>query len=488
MDDFFKDVRVLFVSQVSALPVLESIGGDLSIPGDLTYVPPKFRDDDGRPMTELGDMEDTFKKYLSSGYDCVELAILKDLGVCEMTDAVFLDLLAIGVTKHREEYFEQPAEWHSRLAAQLLPIVSAGGEVVRRASTFPLIPLRDGRWVAPHEKIAVFTSSTKNFEIPSGIEVAEVHPDAAGDPDRRRLLTMLGVSEMSPETVCDLLATAHEGTELGNEIMAGEKVMSHIKFMYQSGWTNPRKRDLWFLADSGGIRRGSELYLDTDNPHATRRYLHRSIFLHPKYMDIEPQPDLRPSFLTWLTDCHKLCAVPRLVYPAEGAPFRMSMEFSHILRSHNSSQILLLFRDNWSYYSRWIAPNPAHDPQVNKAEWESSREELLRKLSNMHCGCLNGHYARLRDTSLPRRGFFKTSKSRMLDFLDIYDPESEGWDFLLVFGVRVQTSIDSLDSRVGRYVERLEGLKEHRSPPFEDISDLYRKIHVNGDSELTQIR
>jgi hypothetical protein len=88
----------------------------------LIYVPEKYMDNDGIPLTLTISKHNV---YISHSYSHDDYEHLKLLNVVEMGDSLFLDHLE-EITKHQRDYFvKRPPEWHSRLAAVLAEIWEA---------------------------------------------------------------------------------------------------------------------------------------------------------------------------------------------------------------------------------------------------------------------------------------------------------------------------------------------------------------------------
>ena len=191
VEDFFHDFPEKTMIHLSKQPILESIGGKLIAPSELTFVPKQFTDLDGKPLIYTSSTGDQF---LSNKYPSEYEEEFKHLRLSFLDSESFLHGLQAFINKDAAEFQMRSVSWHSRLAQVLDELIIGNGVHKNIIAELPIIPLRDGSWVSSKVSNLFFPLKT-NLVIPSKIGAFEVHPDAAKDPRRRHLLVVLGVRE-----------------------------------------------------------------------------------------------------------------------------------------------------------------------------------------------------------------------------------------------------------------------------------------------------
>ena len=210
-----------------------------------------------------------------------------------------------------------------------------------------------------------------------------------------------------------------------------------------------------------------------------------------------------------------MSAIPRLVNVATSPTtpsFSLTAEFQFIIDNNSSSEWLLLLRNNWQHYSRYIISEESikdkdkGDLSNEQKLWLKSQEDLRELLSSKTVECLGGITARLGQTCLPRGPLKSVAKStidsttkvsreepsdwkdakRMPQketrdtkdeawfesvssiLLDIPDPDDPQWDFLKHFGVLIKLGAEVV-------INRLRCMRYTRAT-LQDISKLYDQI------------
>jgi hypothetical protein len=122
VSDFFAPLKSRILKRLASEPTLETWNEKLLPASKLVYVPEKYMDNNGIPLT-LTILKHNL--YISHCYSHNDYEHLKLLNVVKMGDSLFLDHLE-KITKHQRDYFvKRPPEWHSRLAAVLAEIWEA---------------------------------------------------------------------------------------------------------------------------------------------------------------------------------------------------------------------------------------------------------------------------------------------------------------------------------------------------------------------------
>ena len=151
---------------------------------------------------------------------------------------------------------------------------------------------------------------------------------------------------------------------------------------------------------------------------------------------------------------------PRLVSQHDSKP-QLVEDFRFLLQNSDYVSVLLLLRDNWDHYAKWIT-------QEKKLTVRCT-QQVIQEIGSMSVSCKGGGSAKLRETILPTPNTDATSLASM-SFLEIPDPEHPQWKQLSHFGVVVTAGI-------GPFIKYLEILKNSDNT-LKKASELYKQIHT----------
>lgn len=176
--------------------------GDLQKPGDVRYVPEKYRFED----ETLFDLPSLNRKHLSFAYDRVHKC-LSSVGVSRLSLSDLCEEFCQWVGRCGIAGLEEkPDQWHSRVAE----IFYQEGEwIKKKLKRLPIIPLRHGSWVRATKPHLYLPSPSKNEHVPSGIKISIVDENAVRDAYRRKLYEYLDIKEYTPREVCKLILELH---------------------------------------------------------------------------------------------------------------------------------------------------------------------------------------------------------------------------------------------------------------------------------------
>ena len=160
-----------------------------------------------------------------------------------------------------------------------------------------------------------------------------------------------------------------------------------------------------------------------------------------------------------------------------GKSFILSPHFRFILESWPSAEFLLLLRDNWLHYSRWIIPTP---PEENDSIRDDSRTALKAVLSAVTVRCLDGLMRRLSETFLPAK-HLGPALLEVLPLLDIPDAESLSWLFLENLGVTAKEDVRG-------YLLCLKNIRGKDEISRVDVLHLYKRIQSTHTDHPDLIR
>jgi hypothetical protein len=479
ISDFFEGLEASILTLLAESPVIENFAGDLTPPSKLRIVPADFTDDNGVPLICTSH---TFSTYVSQTYSVEDTPVLNRLGVQIVSAREFLADLKSLLLKNPRAFREMPSGWHARLANALTRTIyddeDVRATVLSTVSELEIVHLRDGRWVSPNQDNLCFPNDSHSIKVPKGLKIHEIHPQTANDHFQRTLYTLLGAKSFSKDLVCDIIVGIHEAPESGHNDLSVDDLIGHIIFLYRTNWKNNRNHDLWFATQSGSICRGSEIYLDT---MASELYSATSLFniarqkfsfLHSSYVKAFSDADSLSAdsdWASWLVrNCH-LAEYPRLVEHAINPKPVLSQDFQFLLDAGLQKQILLLFREHWGIYAKFLHPE------------NSSVEgtDLVERLSTMRVTCCGGGEAPLNQTILPLGDIAQANVASVL-FLDIPEPEDTRWRFLRSFGVIVEMGPEP-------FIQCLRQLKLSKTS-IEEVSGLYKQIQGQSSRHGEKIR
>jgi hypothetical protein len=162
-------------------------------------------------------------------------------------------------------------------------------------------------------------------------------------------------------------------------------------------------------------------------------------FLHAAYYEAFlkiPQPHkaskaFKETWQDWLTQNLHVAQIPRIATPAHDAPFKLAEGFKSLLTFYGSSEVLLMLKSHWNYYSRWVVEE---EGRKLKSSWGQSQKDLRAEIATLRVKCRSELTQPLGKTFLPLASIHLDS-IMSVSFLDVPDPDDEQWTFLSCFGV-----------------------------------------------------
>lgn len=418
LSDFFEGLESAILKLLSDVPILENIEGNLTVPSKLRFLPTEFTDNNGWPLLCSNRMTPI---YLSQSYLIEDVSDLRRIGVENLSAEEFLEELKFLMLNDQQGFQDRPNFWHSRLSSALSRIIHNDERRKSAVSELEIVPLRDKRWVSPAQKSICLPSPSNILKVPNGIDLHEIHPEAATDHLRQNLFVLLGAASFSKDLVCDSIIQMHENAAFDPSELSNGDLIGHVLFLYRSNWKNTGKHDFWLVTESGSARRGSRIYLDSEEPHSATTLFagNREAFpfLHKLYSEAFPSTDL--DWTTWLIQNIDVAKYPRLTVHSAGSHLNLSKDFQFLLDTRSSQEILLLLRDNWGHYSKWFGP-------PTSATQKATKSELTKKLSRMPVCCCGGGKVPLDQTILPLRDMVHETMASM-SFLDVPEPDDLRW-------------------------------------------------------------
>ncbi|OAP55444.1 hypothetical protein AYL99_10417 [Fonsecaea erecta] len=438
---FFEPSRRDIIEALSRQPVLKSRAQELMMPSSLTYVPLDFCDRQGIPMTSS---PRTDLAYLCHQYDVSLYDNLETLGVTKMTEAIFLDHLDLYIKQNTAMFQKtKTVEWHTRLAEVLLKL-SFNTEHHEKLRKLPIIPLNDGRWVSAEEKSIFLPQEAENFTAPKGLAFRLVREDAANNPTARSLYLQLGLKVFGQDAIADFLLHVHTQPLFNPKSITVEHLISQAVFLFRARVHDFEVRYLWLATTDGSGRcRAESAYLPWQAPFAASQYFAgRSDinFIHPHYLEAVEED--QASWLEWLENTAKISILPRLTQADAQSPhsFGLSRHFALIMQNFKSRDFLVLLRDNWGYYSRWLEDDAGGARDDSRKARQACRERLRHSLQEAQVQCLGGGKKSLREVFLPIPELVQQANGQV-PFVDVDDPLDPRWQRLRILGLGVEGDV-----------------------------------------------
>lgn len=446
----------------------------------LRWVPPIFQDLSNEPLTLIH--PETSNRYLSDRYPGWIVDRLKDIGIAELTGQEFLRDLSLLIDLQPEKFRSKPKGYHAQLAKALIPLLE-DTEHREAIGKLPLIRLRGGRWVAAVDSPIFFSGQNESGPVPEGVNAQIVQAQAAKNPSVQVLWRELGVKQLSTLEICELILSTHSAASFKPASLSLDELIGQTMFLYNSAWRPPQRISLWFAASTGQYYQGSKLYQRSKGKHSAQRYFSSGSltpFLHDAYFsklgkDID-------KFVQWLWDSADIWPIPRLVRGSEGGPaeltknYDLSRDFEQILQTHGIPDALLLLRDEWGHYKKWLEEET--DPETQEPAKEAA-SRLRKRLSAMKVKCLGGPDCRLDATYLPRHDWIAEAKGGMA-FIDLPQAEDTRWQALKCLGLGV-------DKDVRFYVRSLENLSGSTCG-VQQVSALLEQIQARVNDDIEYVK
>lgn len=474
ISSFFKPMRDGILRVLKDRPILQS-HDTMVKPSLLTYVPPhRFSDVKDTPFT-LSAL--TRATYLSSAYRDREARALASLGVKVMDERRFLGDLAGLLASAAAEFRKRPREWHAQLAKVLVTLATDDfcKSLIRNME---IIQLRDRRWVAARDESIFFNNSAKAPNIPEAVNVNVVHADVEADVHCRDLLALLGVKPFEVADICHAIIDMHHDDGFEPKSLTTAELVSHTTFMYKASFQPPNGVDLWLATARGGHERSSQVYmetetnLDTAEARIIQQLKEEFPFIHPSYYSAFSDDK---SWIIWLQKSIGLSTLPKIhVGEASDGSLRLSDEFHFLLKGDVSVDMLLLLRNNWQEYSKWVeGPGAKNGGTTAKASLNNIRDALGG--ANVPCKTVIDQsrptrFIPLRKTILPGLDSVVDSNAHILK-LDIPDHGNPRWSMLSNLGVSVKRDYHY-------YIHCLQSMNTS-NPKKQDVAHIYQNIQAN---------
>jgi hypothetical protein len=477
--DLFERLESETLQLLSLEAVVESLAGHMTVPTELRMLPDLYCDTDRKPLVRTNKTE---QHYLSSQYSLTDSEWLLRIGVQLLSPPEFLNDL-ISILSEQPKFFQEKLpSWHRRLCRALTSLINNDTTMKTEISRLPIIPLQDGRWIPANRGVICFPYQAKEqagWTVPEGIGIYAIDAECAKDHFRQTLYAMLGVREFSKELVCDAIITLLETPQYDYETGRPRIYAPLIAFLYKSNWKNTQGHNLWLVTDHGKFLHGSKIYMQHAVPLSASVFFLRSpdlvSFLHPRYLEYLPFAT-NEDFQLWMVDNFNLARYPRLVTYLSLNSFKISDDFIIVVETAPPISVLLLLRERWAVYSKWLAA----DDEPTDHTWENSKAILRDRFAILKVPCRGGKVALLKNTVVPLGDMFPEELDSLF-LLDIPEPQDPRWKYLSCFGVVTEAG-------VGPIIQCLRHIRDSTTASAERISELYRLVQAQAGSYGETIR
>jgi hypothetical protein len=435
--EFFETLKRGICESLSKEPVLKAWDESLRPPEEVLYVPEKFRDPDGVPLTLRPENRG---RYLSRNYDDRDVKYFRRLGVKEMEGVEFVRELQTLLDSVFDDFTKRPRAWHSSLAGALNTLMSRTRVDSNLVSHMRLIKLRTGEWVSPKNTNGVFFPSDQEVSIPGGTSVKVADQETAGDPAIRQLYSRFGVMSFSISAIQDRIAEIHARDSRPTSISRAD-LIAQAHFQFTTRWKKAARSKFWVETTQGCRIRSDEVYLDDHSdsagPCAATKMFSRNRdlfhFLHPDFCSVHPQD--QKAWLQWLEENLGVMKIPRLVAPAD--PSRLSEDFRFLIRTLPPQRWLEILCRHWKDYQKWLGPSEGGSGSSQGMVEGADPESILTELAGAPVVCMDGKSCKVAATFLPLNGYVSACDGSG-PLLDVSNPTHLRWQVLRHLGVGVQ--------------------------------------------------
>jgi len=480
---FFEDLRQDILERLRNSKILYSQSGRKKKPASLIMIPTAWRDPSGRPFMIHRSNKD---KFLAGQYDMEkDWHYLDVLGVKRMDVNVFHDEMAKVLRGNPASFFQNKTkEWHASFARALVAMNMSPG-----SSKLPIIPLRNGKWVDSRlgGGLNYFPNSKSASAIPEGIKMNIVDPEAAADPDRRKLFVHMGVRDLADSHIRETIRNTHRDSKFKPDGLRPDVLVSHAEFLFMS-----RRKDdqesfrIWMAADLGFCRNSDTMYLPSDVPGAASNILPKGAhqkygFLHTAYLKAGGSD--KKLWFDYLQKHHNVSVYPRLFNDSSNKKYgclpeeHVHDDFKLIMQGSLSQRWLTLLRDGWEFYKPWL------DTVIPVAQ-SHDRAELLTYLRESEVRCTGSVQSEwVRHTYMPLNRLTR-EYGTIAPFLDISDPQNPRWEPLL------KCLLVGIEDDICFYIKCLSGAKKNDRISSGKIRNIMHEIEdrVGGHDSLLLVR
>lgn len=480
--------------------VLEDSNGKLARPTELTFVPERYRDGRGTPLIPP---KWSTRRLISDKYPKEAASHLKQLGVSELSDEIFLADLKNFISGDRLGFQSQSSDWQSRVCTVLISLWYAPWSGIE---DLDLIPLEDGRWVSAKSGLAYFHSNDLgDLRFPTSIKnKGRVHPKVERNRKQSELFSIMNVPTGTKKKFCDDILTWHKKDRVGMNMPPARDLVYHLEFLYRANWQSSDAdiAHLWCADAQIFSHQTFEMYMPSHEKFSASYMAAKCNqgfhFLHPEYLNVFDKLD---GGRKWLENTLGIPTTIRIAKKKSLEKYEPHSDLKGLI-SKEPLEVLSMLRHHWSIYSHWFEAS-------TNLSLRDSAEKMRDHIARIKVPCRHGtKKIRLQDTVLPRGSLYdlvdfssfepcdrparscascsniisyikRWSTSRRVShgsltpdsLLNVDNPDDPGWDFLQKFGVIVR-----LDYRP--FKGRLERMMQDDNTQHREALSVYKQLQI----------
>lgn len=321
--------------------------------------------------------------------------------------------------------------------------------------------MRSGGWTSAHATRLYFPRISDGAELPIGINLNTIEPNAAKDVWRSKLFNQLGVRHLNTAEVYRLIVDQHRdyGKVYGSWDL--DCLLAHAWFLFTSP-IRPNGYDARPLRvasqNSRVLHTGQELYMDSpESGFSISKYFGAQTtivhYIHERYLTYaEGVNKARATeFNKWLQDQLGVKTTLRLADMGE-----ISREFQYIIDTRPGNEWMRLLKVQWHQYAKDL----------------SITGRLQDVLSKAKVQCTDGQFRQLRDVYLPTGTILSEPLCKgRVPMLAVEDPSDEAWLKFASIGLMIRPDVRF-------YLDILRGLRAapHASYTGKDVQRVYDAI------------
>jgi len=434
--------------------------GSTAMPTASLLIQSEFLDVDNGPLSLHTKNSDS---YIRGPYGPDDL---RPLGVRKLTAQEFLEHVGDILDGKARLSRGDDVSWHTQLA-RAINALKMNSNAKATLRSLPIIPLLGGGWGSAEDTPIYFpgrSDGQPKIEIPAGIQLKFVDPEALTSKERRNLFRDLDVKEFDSIAVFDQIRSLHCGT---TPSLTPDELLSHARFLYDLN-TETILPDIYMATKDGKAARASTLYFPSvvngsaDVLAQGRRGVKYSI-IHPAYLS--QLQGRAQSGERWMHERLKIQVFPRLVI-SEGDE-TLHGDFLKLIKEHRSRAWLSVLRAGWESF---------YGPMLH----EYRHKALCTILGSQDVECQNGKKVALQSTYMAVDAM-DSQFAGLVPFLDVPNPRDREWHFLTKLGVCFEK-----DHKF--YVSALESMSRRPAKDIqqEAVAALYERIQACITTENTE--
>ncbi|KAF1811695.1 hypothetical protein P152DRAFT_418319 [Eremomyces bilateralis CBS 781.70] len=409
MNGFWQPLQDLIHQHLSTQELFYSRAGTLHQSSMLRILPKQFEHHKDPLLPKLSGLW----RFLSAKYSSSQISTLKSLGVKGLAYNEALELVNDDISSSSSITQKQPLEdrWHNSFLAFIQYALSHGTKSIwkDKIDQMPILPVRVKNkleWRQPGPNVYLPTVVDEGtglerieIEMPRGIDLVVLHPDAAKDSSRREVYQLLGVRSCPPDTLCDAIEMAQTTSE--DKLIRNFLSYFELLFWFSRELSIKARSNLVAGTSGGTFANSNGLFMRSDQPYHAECLLrlaenseYNTYFLDEKYQASPVSTRSRggKTWEQWLCDTAGVRWYPTLSDSTDGNKLHWMIE---TIRDKNSAAFVPMIQHHWvQEYS-------------NTCRFNSNIKQALIKCKVL---CQHGGFEELGKTWFPTPLIVKTAR------------------------------------------------------------------------------